>query len=90
MFTLVLYIIYYILYILLIGILDRGELRRAISDVMGEEVDTNHIEILLQEFDKDENGEIDFSEFRTIAKYLQKENVRRRSVSSTALYDSRV
>ena len=47
--------------------------------------DTNHIKILLQEFDKDGNGEIDFSEFRTIAKYLQKEDVRK-SASSTVLY----
>ena len=87
MFTLLLYYIsYYIINILLIGILGRGELQRAVSDIMGQEIDTNHIEIILQEFDKDGNGEIDFSEFRTIAKYLQKEDVRRKSVSSTALH----
>ena len=80
------YISYYIINILLIGNLDRGELQCAVSDIMGHEIDTNHIEIILQEFDKDGNGEIDFSEFRTIAKYLQKEDVRRRSVSSTVLH----
>ena len=53
-----------------IGILDRKELREALSAVLGEEIEMNHMEILFQEFDKDNNGEIDFSEFRTIISYL--------------------
>jgi Ca2+-binding EF-hand superfamily protein len=45
----------------------------------------NHIEILYQEFDKDENGKIDFPEFKVMVKYLtgnKKKLERSSSVSS--------
>ena len=66
-----------------IGILDRKELREALSAVLGEEIEMNHMEILFQEFDKDNNGEIDFSEFRTIISYL---TANLRKSVSTSLY----
>jgi hypothetical protein len=48
------------------------ELMLAIREITGgDEVDITHIETLLDTFDKDGNGEIDFSEFQTLQRYLR-------------------
>lgn len=63
----------------------RIELQSTIEEVTFQEFDMNHIEILYQEFDKDENGKIDFPEFKVMVKYLtgnKKKLERSSSVSS--------
>ena len=67
------------------GYLTRIELQKTIEEATFQEFDMNHIEILYQEFDKDENGKIDFPEFKVMVKYIKgnkKKKERSSSVSS--------
>ena len=55
------------------GVLNRAELKLAIEGVTGKEVtDAAQVEMLLEEFDTDESGTIDFCEFRILERYLKK------------------
>jgi len=53
------------------GILDRKEVVDAISEVIGLKMFSNQADIMFDEFDKDDNNEIDFSEFTVMANYLK-------------------
>eukprot|EP00536_Pseudo-nitzschia_multiseries_P012588 jgi/Psemu1/68376/estExt_Genemark1.C_4900025 len=62
------------------GQLNRNELRKAIAVITGKnEIDMEHVESLLDEFDRDENGMLDFCEFQTLEKYLKRNSGKRRS-----------
>jgi len=52
------------------GYLTRMELKRAIMEVTGQEFTLNHVETLYTEFDKDENGKVDFPEMQSMLKFL--------------------
>jgi Ca2+-binding EF-hand superfamily protein len=68
------------------GYLTRIELQSTLEEVTFQAFDMNHIEILYQEFDKDENGKVDFPEFKVMVKYIKgdkKKLERTSSVSST-------
>lgn len=47
------------------------EVGDGISEVVGQKLDSNQIHILFDEFDKDDNGEIDFQEFMVMADYFK-------------------
>jgi len=68
------------------GYLTRIELQKTIEEATFQEFDMNHIEILYQEFDKDENGKIDFPEFKVMVKYL-KGNKKKKERSSSIRID---
>lgn len=65
------------------GFLSRIELQETIEDLTGQEFSMDHVEILYEEFDKDQNGKVDFPEFKTMMKYLKStlQQTRRKSVS---------
>jgi len=53
------------------GVLDRAEVSAGISLIVDMELDSNQVQILFDEFDKDENGEFDLQEFSVMANYFQ-------------------
>lgn len=65
------------------GFLSRIELQETIEDLTGQEFSMDHVEILYEEFDKDQNGKVDFPEFKTMMKYLKStlKQTKRKSVS---------
>jgi hypothetical protein len=52
------------------GYLTRMELQRAIMEVTGQEFTLDHVETLYTEFDKDENGKVDFPEIKSMLNFL--------------------
>lgn len=52
------------------GVMNRSELRSAIEDMTGDEINLDLMELLYAEFDKDGSGEFDPSEFRGMMKYV--------------------
>ena len=52
---------------IIIGVLDSEEAVKALSELVGDEVTHEQISTILDEFDKDGNGEIDMSEFAVMA-----------------------
>ena len=65
------------------GFLTRIELQGTIEDLTDQEFSMDHVEILYEEFDKDQNGKVDFPEFKTMMKYLKStlQQTKRKSVS---------
>lgn len=55
------------------GYLTRLELQRAIMEVTGQEFTLDHVETLYTEFDKDENGKVDFPEIKSMLKFLMEQ-----------------
>mmetsp|Transcript_1121 Transcript_1121/g.1243 ORF Transcript_1121/g.1243 Transcript_1121/m.1243 type:complete len:399 (-) Transcript_1121:217-1413(-) len=53
------------------GVLDRAEVSAGISLIVDMELDSNQVQILFDEFDKDDNGKIDFQEFSVMANYFK-------------------
>jgi len=53
------------------GVLDRAEVSAGISLIVDMELDSNQVQILFDEFDKDKNGEFDLQEFSVMANYFQ-------------------
>lgn len=53
------------------GFINPDEIIEALSEVLGYEVTHKHINMLLEEFDKDKNGKFDISEFAMMISYLQ-------------------
>ena len=58
---------FYSLLLIIIGVLDSEEAVKALSELVGDEVTHEQISTILDEFDKDGNGEIDMSEFAVMA-----------------------
>ena len=53
------------------GYLSRIELQEAIEDLTNQEFSMDHIEILYEEFDRSQDGKVDFQEFKIMMKYLE-------------------
>ncbi len=53
--------------LIIIGVLDTKEAINALSELVDDEVTHEQIATVLDEFDKDGNGEIDMSEFAVMA-----------------------
>ena len=66
------------------GLLNRVELRNAMQAVTGSKFSMNHIETLWGEFDKDNDGTIDYPEFQKMMKYVKapQSDSMRKSVST--------
>ena len=62
------------------GFLTRIELQACIQGVTGQDFTMDHIETLYSEFDKDENGKVDWPEFKTMVSFLQGTHKKRPSV----------
>ena len=65
------------------GYLTRMELQTTIEELTYQEFDLSHIEVLYTEFDNDENGKIDFPEFKTMISYLVEHQKDDNAVSKT-------
>lgn len=72
------------------GFLSRIELQTCIEDLTDQEFSMDHIEILYEEFDKDQNGKVDFPEFKTMMKYLKStvKQTKRKSVRIKREFDN--
>ena len=68
----------------LTGLLNRVELRDAMEAVTGSKFSMSHIETLWAEFDKDQDGTIDYPEFQKMMGYVKapRGDSMRRSVST--------
>ncbi|VEU38093.1 unnamed protein product [Pseudo-nitzschia multistriata] len=63
------------------GKLSRAELISALQEVMeAEDLAPEDIETVVEEFDKDGDGELDFCEFKTMVKYLTRDSKQRSSI----------
>lgn len=62
------------------GFLTRIELQACIQGVTGQDFTMDHIETLYGEFDKDENGQVDWPEFKTMISFLQGTHKKRPSI----------
>lgn len=62
------------------GFLTRIELQECIEGVTGQDFTMDHIETLYSEFDKDENGKVDWPEFKTMVSFLQGTHKKRPSI----------
>jgi methylglyoxal synthase len=64
------------------GYLTRMELQKVIQELTSQHFEMNHIEVLYDEFDKNEDGKIDFPELKTCVKYINGTKKKRRMHSS--------
>mmetsp|Transcript_2464 Transcript_2464/g.6580 ORF Transcript_2464/g.6580 Transcript_2464/m.6580 type:complete len:455 (-) Transcript_2464:175-1539(-) len=73
------------------GHLNRTELSKAIAEITGkDDITMAHVETLLDEFDRDRNGLLDFCEFRMLEKYVKRNSrstKRRSSAISICLHE---
>lgn len=67
------------------GELNRAELKLAVEGITGQEVtDVNQIEMLLEQFDTNNNGTIDPCQFRILENYLKRNFPRKQKRTSSA------
>ena len=71
------------------GYVTRIELQKILKEVIYQDFEMSHIEILYNEFDRDDNGKIDFSEFKVMVNFLKAEG-RRKKASRTQSVSVRV
>lgn len=69
------------------GYLTRMELQTVIQELTSQKFDMNHIEVLYDEFDRNEDGKIDYPELKTCLKYINGTKKSRRMNSSFDLDD---
>ena len=67
----------------------RIELQRVLESYLRSEFTSNQIEMLYDEFDRNDDGKIDFQELKVLAAFLKSENRKNRSnrrKSSVSIY----
>ena len=68
------------------GYLTRIELQKTIGDVLFQDLSMDHIETLYTEFDKNEDGKIDFPEFKEMHRYIKEAKRKKRGSAKLVSY----
>lgn len=67
------------------GYLTRTEFQKVVHELTSQKFDMNHIEVLYEEFDRNDDGKIDYPELKTCLKYINGTKKRRTSSYSMDL-----